>query len=262
MEKNILVFLCTLLLSMILIGCNNNEIKQNNQNIDTENSTNNIEENSSKGENIQKDESKLNYEKDIVNQNSLTALVNKNYRLDAKYNPEDLVKLQVRTVLNNAEINQLREEAALALKEMFESAEKDGIYLYARSGYRSYKTQEQLFNSYALSKGEEVANRYSANAGESEHQTGLAIDITSKSVNLQLSDYFGETKEGKWVQENAHKFGFIIRYPLGKEEITGYIYEPWHMRYLGNEIATDVYESGLTYEEFLLKEGIKLESKY
>jgi D-alanyl-D-alanine carboxypeptidase len=87
----------------------------------------------------------------------------------------------------------------------------------------------------------------------------LAIDVTSESVNYQLTERFGETPEGLWVEEHAHKFGFIIRYPEGKEEITGYQYEPWHLRYLGKELAADVAESGLTYEEYLLERGIDIE---
>ena len=139
---------------------------------------------------------------------------------------------------------------------MFDQAEQSGIYLHARSGYRSYQTQVQLFQSYADRNGEEAANRYSAKPGHSEHQTGLVMDVTSESVDYQLSESFGETEEGKWLKEHAHEFGFIIRYPEGAEDITGYIYEPWHIRYLGVDMATKVYESGLTYEEFLEEEGL------
>ena len=114
---------------------------------------------------------------------------------------------------------------------MFDAAEKEDIILYARSGYRSYDTQVQLFKNYAANHGEEAANKYSARPGESEHQTGLVMDVTSESVNLQITSDFGETKEGKWVKENAHNYGFIIRYPEGKSDITGYVYEPWHLRF-------------------------------
>lgn len=198
-----------------------------------------------------------NYLKELVyDSSSLAVLVNKDYALDEDFKPDDLVTVSVPTVLENPEIKQLREEAAEKLKEMFEIAKQSNIILHARSGYRSYNTQVQLFKNYASNHGEEAANKYSARPGQSEHQTGLAMDITSESVNYQLSNNFGQVSEGIWTSENAHKFGFIIRYPEDKEEITGYQYEPWHLRYLGEELATDIYESGLTYEEYLSEQGI------
>ncbi|UVI28569.1 M15 family metallopeptidase [Paenibacillus spongiae] len=181
---------------------------------------------------------------------SIQVFVNKRYELAEDYAPTDLVDVEVPTVLRNPEVNQLREEAAEALKLMFGKAGEAGYKLYARSGYRSYKTQEALFDRYAAREGETAASRFSARAGQSEHQTGLAMDITSDSVDLQLSENFGETPEGRWVSGNAHNFGFIIRYPKDKEEITGYMYEPWHLRYLGADMAAKVYESGLTLEEY------------
>lgn len=187
---------------------------------------------------------------------SIVTLVNKQNSLTESDVPSDLVTVDVPTVLENPEVNQLRKVAANALKSMFDEAIKDDIHLHARSGYRSYNTQVQLFQSYTDRNGEEAANRYSAKAGQSEHQTGLVMDVTAGSVNFQLSEEFGETAEGTWLREHAHEFGFIIRYPKHKEDITGYIYEPWHIRYLGIEMATKVYESGLTYEELLDKEGI------
>lgn len=187
---------------------------------------------------------------------TIAVLVNKENSLDENYAPDDLVTVEVPTVLENPEVKQLRKVAADALKDMFDQAKKEDIYLYARSGYRSYQTQVQLFNNYVERHGEDAANRYSARPGQSEHQTGLVMDVTSESVNLQLDDAFGETTEGEWLSKHAHEFGFIIRYPKGKENVTGYIYEPWHIRYLGAELATEVYESGLTYEEYLEKEGL------
>ncbi|WP_368645055.1 D-alanyl-D-alanine carboxypeptidase family protein [Alkalibacterium putridalgicola] len=202
---------------------------------------------------------KLDLEEDILNPDSLAVLVNKKYSLPEDYVPENLVTVEVPTVLPNPEIKQMREAAADALKEMFDAAEEEGVILHARSGYRSYNTQVQLFRNYASNHGEEAANKYSARAGESEHQTGLVMDVTSESVNLQITSDFGETEEGKWVKENAHEYGFIIRYPKGKSDITGYVYEPWHLRYLGEELATDVYASGLTYEEYLVERGLDIE---
>lgn len=202
----------------------------------------------------------IDMEEDLLRPDSVKALVNKQYALPEDYAPEDLVTVEVPTVLENPEIRQLREVASDALTDMFAAAEEEGIILHARSGYRSYQTQVQLFNSYVENHGEEAANRYSARPGESEHQTGLAMDVTSESANYQLSEAFGSTPEGIWVEENAHEFGFIIRYPEGTEDITGYQYEPWHLRYFGEELAADIYESGLTYEEYLIERGIDIET--
>lgn len=188
----------------------------------------------------------------IENPEAYDALVNRKRTLPKTYIPQDLVNLtEVPTVLPNPEVNQLREAAYNALIELFKAAkDEEGYILYARSGYRSYATQESLYNSYVNSRGKEAADTFSAKPGQSEHQTGLVMDITCEAMDFQLDDTFGETAEGKWVSENAHRFGFIIRYPKGKEDITGYMYEPWHIRYLGVELATEVYESGLTLEEF------------
>jgi len=198
--------------------------------------------------------------KDTVKDNqdaTITALVNKQHSLDKTYAPKDLVTVDVPTVLENPEVNQLRKPAADALKEMFNKAKESGFKLYARSGYRSYQTQSALYKNYSTQHGEKAANRYSAKPGQSEHQTGLVMDITSESAELKLTEDFGETEEGKWVSEHAHQFGFILRYPKDKEDITGYIYEPWHLRYLGVDLATKVYQSKLTFEEYLGEENIE-----
>lgn len=113
------------------------------------------------------------------------------------------------------------------------------------SGYRSYAKQQSTFDYWCAVDGYANAVTYSAKPGQSEHQTGLAMDITS------LNQSYGNTAEGKWLAANCHKYGFIIRYPEGKTDITGYIYEPWHVRYLGTSTAKMVHDSGLTLEEFL-----------
>ncbi len=136
-------------------------------------------------------------------------------------------------------------EASAPFWEMVAAAKEAGFELWMSSGYRSYADQEYLYNGYVQRDGQEAADTYSARPGHSEHQTGLAFDLNG------LSWDFGDTPEGIWVAENCHKYGFILRYPKGKEEITGYTYEPWHIRYLGVEKATEVYESGLCLEEFL-----------
>ncbi|MDE6780445.1 MAG: D-alanyl-D-alanine carboxypeptidase family protein [Ruminococcus sp.] len=125
------------------------------------------------------------------------------------------------------------------------AASKEGLDIYLSSGYRSYSYQSGIYNNYVSYYGKAVADTFSARAGHSEHQTGLAIDVNS------ADDSFTDTPESAWLAEHAHEFGFIIRYPKGKENITGYKYEPWHIRYLGVEKAADVYNSGLSLEEYL-----------
>jgi len=135
--------------------------------------------------------------------------------------------------------------AANALQVMFADAKKDGISLWVCSGYRSYIDQKIIYNGYVQRDGQAAADRYSARPGHSEHQTGLAFDINTTESS------FANTPEAKWLAENCYKYGFIIRYPKEKEHITGYMYEPWHIRYLGNEKAKAVFDSGLCLEEFL-----------
>nr|WP_319005482.1 M15 family metallopeptidase [Metabacillus litoralis] len=191
----------------------------------------------------------------IENPSNILAMVNKDYGLSNEYEPENLVIPNVDFSFGDADIPQsyLRKEAATALEKLFQLAKQDDIELLAVSGYRSYSRQQGIFNVEKENKGEDEALQAVALPGQSEHQTGLAMDVTSRSVNLAITSKFGETKEGKWVKENAHKAGFIIRYPLGKEAITGYQYEPWHIRYVGVEKAKVIYENNLTLEEYFEK---------
>ncbi len=135
-------------------------------------------------------------------------------------------------------------EAKTALDKMFAAAKKDGYTLKIKSGFRSYATQKTLYNRYVKSDGKAAADRYSARPGYSEHQTGLAFDINKADSS------FDNTKEAKWLAANAYKYGFILRYPKGKESVTGYIYESWHYRYVGIEMAEKIYKSGKTLEEY------------
>lgn len=148
-------------------------------------------------------------------------------------------------------ISTKEKEALEAFETMRRDAMKEGITLNIRSGYRSYKTQVDLFNRYADKDGLETANTYSAKPGHSEHQTGLAFDITNKNTNLAPGSWFDNTKEAKWLYKNAHDYGFILRYPKGKEHITGYIYESWHYRYIGTEHSKYFNMNNLTLEEYL-----------
>lgn len=186
-----------------------------------------------------------------TNAKSVSVIVNPDYKLPDNYEPEDLEYPDVRFIFNEKiEKRMLRKEAAEALEKMFEAAEVDGIYLAGVSAYRSHSTQTALFNRYVERDGYEKAKTYSAEPGTSEHETGLAIDVTSSDGKCAAQDCFGGTVEAIWLEKNAADYGFIIRYPKGKEDITGYKYEPWHIRYVGVEIAKHIYEEELTLEEY------------
>lgn len=170
-------------------------------------------------------------------------LVNKYYYLSNNYVPSNLVNIGAK--YGNG---QIKEVAYNAFIEMYNEAAKEGLYLYISSPYRSYSRQSTLYTNYVSNDGKTNADTYSARPGHSEHQTGLAIDLgtsTNHSINA-----FENSKEFNWTKKNAHRFGFILRYPKGKEYITGYIYEPWHYRYVGKETAKYIYEHNITYEEY------------
>lgn len=186
----------------------------------------------------------------ITNATSELLVVNKERQLPVGYKPNDLVKPKVPFSFNGEDEKMyLRKVAAEALEELFYAAAEENIHLFAVSGFRSYERQDFLYHYYVSTIGEEEAARASAYPGTSEHQTGLAMDISSASNGFRLTKEFGETAEGKWVAENAHRFGYIIRYPEDKEEITGYKYEPWHLRYVGKDAAAYIKNKGLTLEE-------------
>ena len=168
--------------------------------------------------------------------------------------PVTLVKPNVTpTKPSVAENIYMRPEAARALEALFAGAAEDGITLYATSGFRSYATQKAIFDRKAAERGEQAANRSVAKPGYSEHQTGLAMDIEGETtLGTGLTAAFGESPEGIWVAEHCHEYGFIIRYPEDKTSITGYIYEPWHIRYVGVEAATEITQLGVTFEEYIL----------
>jgi LAS superfamily LD-carboxypeptidase LdcB len=196
----------------------------------------------------------VNSRKMILNYDSILVLVNKERNLPSDYTPKDLVIPNVPFPFKGDEPRKyMRVKAAEALEELFERAKDESISLVATSGYRSYSTQKSIFDRKARALGFEEANKTSAYPGQSEHQTGLAMDVTSSKVDFKLVQSFGETKEGIWLKKNSHHFGFIIRYPKGKEDITGYIYEPWHIRYVGLEMAEYLYNNNLTLEEYFQK---------
>ncbi|WP_409288760.1 D-alanyl-D-alanine carboxypeptidase family protein [Peribacillus sp. SCS-37] len=195
----------------------------------------------------------------IQNAENILVLVNKEYTLPRNYTPGDLVKPEVRFSFGESDEEKsfLRKPAAKALEEMFRAADADGIELFAVSGYRSFNRQELLFQSEIDQVGKVKAKQAVAYPGTSEHQTGLTMDIASRSTDLLLTEGFESVPEGRWLTENAYKFGFILRYPKGRERLTGYQYEPWHFRYVGREAAALIHDRNYTLEEFF-KMGKKI----
>ena len=171
-------------------------------------------------------------------------LVNKYYCLSEDYEPDDLVNVEAKYG-----VGRVREEAYEAYVRMQDDAAKEGMSFYICSPYRSYETQYKLYNNYLASDTQENVDIYSARAGSSEHQLGLALDILRYGYDF---GNFWSAPEAEWLENNAYKYGFILRYPASKIDITGYKYEPWHFRYVG-DIAEDVYKSGVTYEEYFEK---------
>lgn len=181
---------------------------------------------------------------------SLYVLTNKLNHLPENYTPETLRVPDIRfSIKDYDEKKNQREEPALGLEAMFADAEAEFHYLYAVSGYRSYNRQQTIYNYNVDTRGVEQTDKVSARPGHSEHQTGLAMDISCEAVGFGLEYEFGATEEGKWIASNAHNYGFIIRYPETKVDITGYNYEPWHLRYVGKDLASFIYDYQLTLEE-------------
>jgi D-alanyl-D-alanine carboxypeptidase len=177
-------------------------------------------------------------------------LVNKNSPIPDTFSPANLKIPNVYTHPGKSnEERSVRTDIEQPLIDMFSAAQADGYSLMIGSGYRSSNLQSIYFNSLAAEVGEAEANQSIAIPGQSEHQTGLAVDISTVARNCYLSDCFAETDDGVWLANNSYKYGFIIRYPKGKESITGYSYEPWHFRFVGVELATAIYTSGLTFDE-------------
>lgn len=182
---------------------------------------------------------------------SITVLVNTVHGLPDGYKPDDLVYPDVPFLFKEKiEKRMMRKEAAAALEQLFEGARKDGIYLAGVSAYRSQATQETLFNHYVQKDGLDKAKTYSAVPGHSEHQSGLAIDVSDSAGHCAAESCFAGTKEAEWLKDHAYEYGYIIRYPDGKENITKIKYEPWHIRYVGLQVAKEITERGITLEEY------------
>lgn len=172
--------------------------------------------------------------------NSLTVVVNKKHRLPSDYVPS----------LVSVAGGQMRPEAATAMQNLLNDASAAGAPMNIISSYRSYQTQVSTYQYWVDTQGQAQADRESARPGHSEHQTGLTADMGNPDGSCRLLACFGDGVAGQWLSANAHKYGFIIRYEDGKENLTGYIYEPWHLRYLGVDVATAVKNSGLTLDQY------------
>ena len=175
-------------------------------------------------------------------------IANKHYYLSSSYTAPDLIEFDPLYSLYGATYkNELSEEAMNHFIELFNQAISEGYGIKINSAYRSYQTQNKLYNNYVSSDGVKLADTYSARPGYSEHQTGYAFDVRNVP---NTKDDFEDSKEFDWMQENAHKYGFFLRFPKGKEEITGYQYESWHYRYCGIECATYIHDTKITFEEY------------
>ncbi len=187
---------------------------------------------------------------EINNESDYTALVNKYYSLPNNYAPVDL--------MDKGDSKQLRQKAYSAFDSAKADMAKDGLNLYLISAYRSYARQTTLYNNYVAQDGVEKADEFSARPGHSEHQTGLSMDVMhTTNIDKSLSNtHFENTVEYKWLVDNGYKYGLILRYPLGKENITGYMYEPWHWRYVGEDVAQFMKDNEIeTLEEFHALKG-------
>ncbi|MDO8189503.1 M15 family metallopeptidase, partial [Conexibacter sp. CPCC 205706] len=179
-------------------------------------------------------------------------LVDKRHGLPAGYRPRDLVVPRVAFLGGVPEERRsLRRPAARALERLFAAARRDGVPLAGVSAYRSYVSQRDLFAGYASERGAENADRVSARAGHSEHQTGLAIDVSGADGRCAASRCFGATHAARWLAAHAPEHGFVVRYPRGRERLTGYEWEPWHLRWVGVTLAREVASSGRTLDQLL-----------
>lgn len=181
--------------------------------------------------------------------NSNLILVNKYNYLTEDYIPENLEEISIEYARSGM---QLVSEAKEAFETLSQEAKKDGMTIIAMSSYRSYDYQVNLYNNYVKSDGKDAADTYSARPGFSEHQTGLAVDIYNKELPYTS---FEETKEFEWMQKNAYKYGFILRFPKDKVNITGYQYEAWHYRYVGKKAAKYIHDHNITLEEYYIKKS-------
>ena len=186
-------------------------------------------------------------------------LVNKENLLASDYVPDELVTVNepMGSKIDKTYVNRLNAEVYRNFKLMQAAALKQGFEIFVDSSYRTYAYQETVFNSVAVEKGLDHALQYVAPPGGSEHQTGLAFDIIFRRNGEMIEEQLETDPEIIWLYENSYKYGFILRYPKGKEEITGFNYEPWHFRYVGKELALELHEKDITLEEYYDLKKIK-----
>lgn len=197
--------------------------------------------------NIGLDKKQFDDRRDSPNKYTNTVLVNKLNYLGDDYVPKNLEEINSKYAVSSGKY--LEKEAKDAFEELSEAARKENYKIIAASTYRSYNYQKNLYNNYVNQDGVAKADTYSARPGYSEHQTGYAVDVSNGTSYVT----FGNTKEFKWMKENAYKYGFILRYTKETEFITGYMDEPWHYRYVGKEIAKYIQEHPMTYEEYYVR---------
>ncbi len=181
----------------------------------------------------------------IINKYSVDMLVNKYNGLTEDFEPKNLTRIPSDLCKDPKETERLTKEALSAYQEMYDAAKAEGYGLLVNSAYRSYKDQNEIYQTYYNLYGENYVKKYAAKPGFSEHQTGLSLDVASTK-----SDIFENSKEYKWMKENSYKYGFILRFPKNKADITGFKAEAWHFRYVGKDIAKYVYENNLTFDEY------------
>ena len=183
-------------------------------------------------------------------------LVNKENYLPSDYVPDDLEPLKYYAEDRSPDARFLRKAAADHFHDMVEAALEEDIDIVSTTAYRSYAFQKSLYNSYVSSKGQAEADKVSARPGSSEHQTGLAADLSTSEIDFKNGSAFADTLAGKWIKLHSWEYGFIVRYPDGLEDVTGYTYEPWHVRYVGMVAAREIYQKDITLEEYIEENDI------
>lgn len=197
---------------------------------------------------------KVNHQYIINEPEHYLILIKKGFQISSEYVPSDLIKVNIPIAPDNTH-DMLRKDAANALKQMYDDALKLNYHLVLNSGYRSYNEQKKLYDYYFTIYDEVTASGLVAIPGTSEHQLGLGVDLTSQSIIDEQRMVFGDTEEYKWVVQNAHLYGFILRYPKDRSATTGTANEPWHLRYVGKTVAKEIYDHQWTLEDYILHHG-------
>ena len=243
--RGIIAVLLILLLIFIIRGCGSSDS-------DKKDVTSTVETEETTSDRSEADQAQL--DQDIAD--GYLILVNKQNYLPSDYEPEDLEGLKYYAEDRSEDARFMRKTAADHFHEMVEAAREEDIDIVSTTAYRSYGFQEYLYNHYVETKGQEEADKVSAKPGSSEHQTGLVADLSTSEIDYVNGSAFGDTAAGHWIAEHCWEYGFIVRYPDGLEGITGYTYEPWHVRYVGLVAAKEIHEENITLEEYIEKYDI------